>query len=363
MYGGCHWLRWATACISWSWCQKRPSFATGSWFTPYKVLLGCVLQLTMILNEKIKAKPSLNTFTLSEMFSKSCLSSLEFLWANWGLYLGWRILSITVLYGLGRGQRQWKLRDQESGNKGQRLAYSLSLSRPLTPTTTSFPWRWHMIPALNLALRAAQGASSVMVVYLVTMRISCHKKRTLSLKQVPYGKKHVPLLPFVPLAPITCQGHSMGLRKACWVSLARTLLKDSESATRPYPGILVTWLWGKFAFWLWSPWSFIKETDPTWSQVSPGGSPLWAQMPVRAHLCTYRGPGPKSHTAVMWCSHKMAPEDLRRGGGKTNQPTPGAVLESSCFPGISLGLLGFPRAADSADKRSQWHWHVYVYHM
>ena len=87
----------------------------------------------MILNEKIKAKPSLNTFTLSEMYSKSCLSSLELLWANWGLYLGWRILSITVLYGLGRGQRQWKLRDQESGNKGERLAYSLSLSP--TPDT------------------------------------------------------------------------------------------------------------------------------------------------------------------------------------------------------------------------------------
>ena len=64
-------------------------------------------------------------------------------------------------------------------------------------------------------------------------------------------------------------------------------------------------------------------------------------------------------TKVSHCSYVMQPQDGTRGppegGKKTNQPTPGAVLESSCFPGISLGLLGFPRAADSADKRSQWH--------
>ena len=139
MYGGCPWLRWATACISGWWCQKCPFFATGSWFTPYKVLLGCVLQLTKILNEKIKAKPSLNTFTLSEMFSESCLSSLEFLWANWGLYVGWHILSIPVLYVLGRGQRQWKLRGQEPWNKGERLAHSLSVSPTPDTNYNQFP--------------------------------------------------------------------------------------------------------------------------------------------------------------------------------------------------------------------------------
>ena len=170
----------------------------------------------------------------------------------------------------------------------RREAGSLTLPVPHpTPTTTSFPWRWHMIPALNPALRRAQGASSVMMVYLVTMWISCHRKRTVSLKQVPYGKNHVSLLSFVPLVPRTFQGHRKGLRKAYWVSLDRTLIKDSEPATRPCPGILVTGLWGKFAFCLWSPSSFVnKKTDPIRSQVTPGGSPLWAQMPVRAHFCT-----------------------------------------------------------------------------
>ena len=52
MYGECHWPRWAIACISWWWCQKCPFLATRLWFTPYKVLVGCVLQLTKILNEK-----------------------------------------------------------------------------------------------------------------------------------------------------------------------------------------------------------------------------------------------------------------------------------------------------------------------
>ena len=91
----------------------------------------------------------------------------------------------------------------------RREAGSLTLPVPhLTPTTTSFPRSWHMTPALNPALRRAQGASSVTMVYLVTMWISCHRKRTVSLKQVPYGKNHVSLLTFVPLVPRTFQGHS-----------------------------------------------------------------------------------------------------------------------------------------------------------
>ena len=137
-----------------------------------------------------------------------------------------------------------------------------------------------MIPALNPALRRAQGASSVMMVYLVTMWISCHRKRTVSLKQVPYGKNHVSLLTFVPLVPRTFQGHSRGLRKAYWVSLDRTLIKDSEPATRPCPGILVTGLWGKFAFCLWSPSSFVKKNRPN---TEPRNT--WRKPIVSSNAC------------------------------------------------------------------------------
>ena len=62
-------------------------------------------------------------------------------------------------------------------------------------------------------------------------------------------------------------------------------------------------------------------------------------------------------TKVSHCSYAIRPQDGTIGPLEektTTQPTPGAVLASYCCPGVRLGLLGFPRAAHSADK-SQWH--------